>query len=232
MRWAANPDVANSSRPMTTRCASLAHTVRPGKRGGGATMKRVVCLAAVTTIINTHTRYDHSGANPEFPDTVNFVAHENTAAHLASTDCDDGMGFEGGSIKNCERFQGENRKFLPDTTFSTRHTLFSGADQIDLYYFGRGHTDGDTFVVFKDARTAAHLAGPRRIAGFYRRPADRQTPTRDGRPAAAPPRSSAATRSPTATPTSWLPPIHSRGSFHSSSKDGNRGPPTAAARRR
>ena len=84
--------------------------------GGGATMKRVVCLAAVTTIINTHTHYDHSGANPEFPDTVNFVAHENTAAHLASTDCDDGMGFEGGSIKNCERFQGENmfaRKGLP-----------------------------------------------------------------------------------------------------------------------
>ena len=107
----------------------------------------------VTTIINTHTHYDHSGSNPEFSDTVNFVAHENTAAHLASTDCDDGMGFEGGSIKNCEQFQGENRKFLPDTTFSTRHTLFSGADQIDLYYFGRGHTDGDTFVVFKDART-------------------------------------------------------------------------------
>ena len=107
----------------------------------------------VTTIINTHTHYDHSGSNPEFSDAVNFVAHENTAAHLASTDCDDGMGFEGGSIKNCEQFQGENRKFLPDTTFSTRHTLFSGADQIDLYYFGRGHTDGDTFVVFKDART-------------------------------------------------------------------------------
>ena len=107
----------------------------------------------VTTIINTHTHWDHSGSNPEFPDTVNFVAHENTAANMASSDCDDGAGFEGGSIKNCEQFQGENRKFLPDTTFSTRHTLFSGADQIDLYYFGRGHTDGDTFVVFKDART-------------------------------------------------------------------------------
>ena len=107
----------------------------------------------VTTIINTHTHYDHSGSNTEFPETVNFVAHENTAAHLASTDCDDGMGFEGGSIKNCELFQGENRKFLPDTTFSTRHTLFGGADQIDLYYFGRGHTDGDTFVVFREART-------------------------------------------------------------------------------
>jgi len=31
--------------------------------------------------------------------------------------------------------------------------LFSGRDQIDLYYFGRGHTDGDIFVVYKEART-------------------------------------------------------------------------------
>ena len=107
----------------------------------------------VTTIINTHTHWDHSGSNVSFPDTVNFVAHENTAGHMASTDCDDGAGYQGGSIKNCGAFKGENEKYLPNTTFSTRTTLFSGADQIDLYYFGRGHTDGDTFVVFKNART-------------------------------------------------------------------------------
>ena len=106
----------------------------------------------VTTIINTHTHFDHSGSNTEFPETVNIVTHENTAAHMASTDCDDGLGFEGGSAKTCELFQGENARFLPDTTFSTRHTLFSGADQIDLYYFGRAHSDGDIFVVFKEAR--------------------------------------------------------------------------------
>ena len=29
----------------------------------------------------------------------------------------------------------------------------SGKDQIDLYYFGRGHTNGDTFVVFPALRT-------------------------------------------------------------------------------
>ena len=31
-------------------------------------------------------------------------------------------------------------------------TLSRGAEQIDLYYFGRGHTDGDTFVVFPSLR--------------------------------------------------------------------------------
>jgi cyclase len=28
-------------------------------------------------------------------------------------------------------------------------TLFSGADQVDLLYFGRGHTDGDTWVFLR-----------------------------------------------------------------------------------
>ena len=106
----------------------------------------------VTTIINTHTHWDHSGANTEFPDTVDFVVHENTAGHMASSDCDDGAGFEGGSIKNCEAFTGDNRRFLPKITFANRTSLFSGPDQIDLYYFGRGHTDGDTWVVFRAAR--------------------------------------------------------------------------------
>ena len=106
----------------------------------------------VTTIINTHTHWDHTGTNTEFPDTVDFVVHENTLANMSRRVCDDGAGFEGGSIMNCESFKGENAKYLPKTTYSTRTSLFSGPDQIDLYYFGRGHTDGDTFVVFRAAR--------------------------------------------------------------------------------
>lgn len=113
---------------------------------------RAITDKPVTTIINTHTHWDHSGANTEFPDTVDFVVHENTAAHMASSDCDDGAGFEGGSIKNCEAFTGDGRRYLPKITFENRTSLFSGADQIDLYYFGRGHTDGDTWVVFRNAR--------------------------------------------------------------------------------
>ena len=101
----------------------------------------------VTTIINTHVHFDHSGSNTEFPDTVHFVAHENIRRHWARTDCQP-------IPTNCDDFQGENAKYLPSTTFSDRLTLFAGGpDQIDLYYFGRGHTDGDTFIVFKSART-------------------------------------------------------------------------------
>ena len=55
-------------------------------------------------------------------------------------------------VTNCDAFKGENAKYLPGTSFSKRLSMFHGPDQIDLYYFGRGHTDGDTFTVFKSAR--------------------------------------------------------------------------------
>ena len=99
----------------------------------------------VIRIINTHTHYDHSGGNVEFADTVDFVVHENTLAQMSRATCE--------SVTNCDAFKGDNAKYLPITTFADRTSLGSGADQIDLYYFGRGHTDGDTFVVFRNART-------------------------------------------------------------------------------
>ena len=99
----------------------------------------------IIRIINTHTHFDHSGGNVEFPDTVNFVVHENTLAQMSGASCE--------TVTNCDAFKGENAKYLPKTTYSDQLSLGSGADQIDLYYFGRGHTDGDTFVVFRNART-------------------------------------------------------------------------------
>ncbi len=142
----------NTAVFVTAAGVTLVDTKIRGYGGDILAAVRRITDKPVTTIINTHTHWDHSGANTEFPDTVDFVAHENTAAHMASADCDDGAGFEGGSIKNCEAFTGENRRYLPETTFTNRMSLFSGPDRIDLYYFGRGHTDGDTFVVFRDAR--------------------------------------------------------------------------------
>jgi glyoxylase-like metal-dependent hydrolase (beta-lactamase superfamily II) len=99
----------------------------------------------ITTVINTHTHFDHSGGNTELPDTVNFVVHENTRAHMARPTCE--------PVTNCDAFKGENAKYLPQTTYSDRMSLFAGPDQVDLYHFGRGHTDGDTWVVFRNART-------------------------------------------------------------------------------
>lgn len=49
-------------------------------------------------------------------------------------------------------FKGANAAFLPTRTFTDVMTLGSGPDEIDLRYFGRGHTDGDIFVVFPSVR--------------------------------------------------------------------------------
>ncbi|HUK34951.1 MAG TPA: hypothetical protein VLV86_13600, partial [Vicinamibacterales bacterium] len=38
-------------------------------------------------------------------------------------------------------------------TYKDTMKVGSGKDEIDLYYFGRGHTNGDTFVVFPALRT-------------------------------------------------------------------------------
>jgi len=93
----------------------------------------------VTTIINTHTHGDHTGNNSAFGTTVDIIAHENTKANMEKMDA----------------FKGDNAKFLPKRTYKDKLTLGSGKDRIDLYYFGRGHTNGDTWVVFPELRVMA-----------------------------------------------------------------------------
>jgi glyoxylase-like metal-dependent hydrolase (beta-lactamase superfamily II) len=43
---------------------------------------------------------------------------------------------------------------MPKQTFTDSLTIGSGADQIDLRYFGRGHTNGDAWVIFPAIRAA------------------------------------------------------------------------------
>jgi cyclase len=99
---------------------------------------KTVTSKPVTTIINTHTHGDHTGGNNEFPRTVEFVAQENTKDNMA----------------RMNEFKGENTAFLPKKTFKDRMSLLGGANRIDLYYFGPGHTNGDTVIVFPGLRTA------------------------------------------------------------------------------
>jgi cyclase len=90
----------------------------------------------ITTIINTHTHGDHTGSNEAFPATVEIVAHENTKANMMKMDA----------------FKGDKAPFLPKRTYKDKLSLGSGKDRVDLYYFGAGHTNGDTFVVYPALR--------------------------------------------------------------------------------
>ncbi len=51
-----------------------------------------------------------------------------------------------------DEFKGK-AQFLPKKTYKDTMTVGAGKDEIDLYYFGRAHTNGDTFVVFPALRT-------------------------------------------------------------------------------
>jgi glyoxylase-like metal-dependent hydrolase (beta-lactamase superfamily II) len=104
----------------------------------------------VTLVINTHTHGDHVSGNVEFPATVDIVVHENTSANMKK------MAPVTGSAQAATPapsiFEQNKGRGLPKRTFKDRMTIGSGADQIDLHYFGRGHTNGDAWVLFPALR--------------------------------------------------------------------------------
>jgi cyclase len=105
----------------------------------------------VTMIINTHTHGDHVSGNVEFPATVDVVTQENTKANMERMG--PVTGFAAPATPAPSIFQTNGGRGLPKRTFKDRMTIGAGADQIDLYYFGAGHTNGDAFVVFPALRT-------------------------------------------------------------------------------
>jgi len=100
----------------------------------------------ITTVINTHTHYDHVSANVVMPATVEIIAQDNTAKMMPATSSVLGLG----NTDNV--FKTNPGKGLAKRTFKDKLTLGAGADQINLYYFGRAHTGGDAFVEFPALR--------------------------------------------------------------------------------
>jgi cyclase len=127
----------NTAVFITANGVVLVDTKNPNNGQAILDQVKTVTDKTVTHIINTHTHADHTGSNAQFPATVEIVTHENTAANMMK-------------MKNFA--EDATKHGLPDRTFKDKLTLLSGNDAIDLYYFGRAHTDGDTFVVFRNAR--------------------------------------------------------------------------------
>lgn len=105
----------------------------------------------VTTIINTHTHGDHVSGNVEFPATVDIVVQENTATNMKQMRPVTGLG-KPGAPPTPNIFEQHKGHGLPKRTFKDRMTLFKGPDQVELYYFGRGHTNGDAWILFPTLR--------------------------------------------------------------------------------
>jgi len=90
----------------------------------------------VVEIINTHTHGDHTGSNEYWHPSIEIVAHANTKANMEKMDA----------------FKGDKAAYLPKHTFTDRLDIGSGKELIELYYFGRAHTNGDAWVLFKNDR--------------------------------------------------------------------------------
>ena len=93
-------------------------------------------------LINTHHHGDHSGGNISFKGLVeHVVAHENSLTNQKNV-----------SVKQ----KTEEKQLFPDITFSNTWKQKVGKEQIKAYYFGAGHTNGDSIIHFENANIA-HL---------------------------------------------------------------------------
>jgi glyoxylase-like metal-dependent hydrolase (beta-lactamase superfamily II) len=101
----------------------------------------------ITTLINTHTHGDHVSGNVEFPATVDIVTHENTKANMERMVAPTGFPPATGNI-----FTQNNGRGMPKRTFRDRMTIGNGNDRVELFYFGRAHTNGDAWVVIPALR--------------------------------------------------------------------------------
>ena len=122
----------NSAVFITSGGVVLVDAKNPGWGQTILTQIKTVTDKPVTMIINTHTHPDHVSGNVEFPATVDVVTQENTKTNM----------------QKLPIFTTSNGVGLPKRTFKDRMTIGKGADEIDLFYFGPGHTNGDAWVSF------------------------------------------------------------------------------------
>jgi hypothetical protein len=138
------PGAGNSAAFITSNGVVLVDTKLPGSGQAILDKIKTVTDKPVVEIINTHSHPDHTGSNEYWHPQIAIVAHENTKANMERMD----------------NFKGEKAAYLPKTTFKDQLIIGSGKEEIDLYYFGRAHTSGDAWVVFKADRVL-HSGGIR-----------------------------------------------------------------------
>jgi len=144
--WVIRGNGGNTAVFATAKGLTVVDTKNPG--WGQVLLDKIKTVSdkPITTVINTHTHYDHVSGNITMPASVEIIAHENTARRMPLFSTVTGRG----ETENV--FKANPGKGLPKRTFKDKLSLGAGADQINLYYFGPAHTGGDAFVEFPALR--------------------------------------------------------------------------------
>jgi len=91
----------------------------------------------VKHLLLTHSDGDHVNGMPGFPGDINIIAHENSAKDIIKAN-------ETGQVKIP----------TPSMTFSNQLNLYSGDLEINLFYFGHAHTDGNIVIYVPEDKVA------------------------------------------------------------------------------
>ncbi len=98
------------------------------------TQVRKISNQPVRYVINTHYHGDHSGGNPKMQaQNVQVVASERARRKMVET----------------------NQPGAPNVTLENNVRLHLGGKRVEVYHFGRAHTDGDVVAYFPDLRVVA-----------------------------------------------------------------------------
>lgn len=95
---------------------------------------RKISNQPIRYVINTHYHGDHSGGNPKMQaQNVQVVASERARRKMVET----------------------NQPGTPNVTLENSVRLYLGGKRVEVYHFGRAHTDGDVVAYFPDHRVVA-----------------------------------------------------------------------------
>jgi glyoxylase-like metal-dependent hydrolase (beta-lactamase superfamily II) len=96
-------------------------------------------------LVNTHSDGDHIWGHQFFPKNIAIFAHENCRNEFFHAKRDDSP-----SDWNDPALA----PYLPAVTYRDHMNLYLGSKRVELWYFGVGHTKGDTVVYFPEEKTA------------------------------------------------------------------------------
>jgi glyoxylase-like metal-dependent hydrolase (beta-lactamase superfamily II) len=128
---------ANTLVRVTPEGLIVVDTKNPGDENFNRVMEEIKSVSAqpVKIVINTQHHPDHVGNNQKFIDAgAQVVALEILKTHMASD-------------PRTKAIPG-----LPTQTFARDHVVKLGGAEVRLFFFGPGHSGGDTMVYFPDAK--------------------------------------------------------------------------------